>query len=271
MQPGIYNISNAEYHASDGISKSKLFRIQKSPEWFKYLMDNPPEPTPDMVLGSAFHTLVLEPERFACEFAVCPQCDRRTKEGKALYAEFLEYSRGKTVLPEEDYRTITAMRDKLVQNKLASALLRGQIEQSYYWVDDLTGTLCRCRPDCIPNLKEPIIVDLKSCRCADTDTFMRDGIKLGYDVQAAMYKEGVEKHLGTPHRFVFVAVEKTPPYAINILQAEDPFIRRGQELFRELLGIHRECTETGNWYGYMGFSNSINTLPLPRWLVSDYE
>lgn len=268
---GIKNISNAEYHASNGISKSSLFRIQKSPEWFKYCQDNPQEPTADMILGSAFHTLVLEPHKFESEFAILPQCDRRCKDGKALYFEFMSRSNGKNIISEEDYQTICGMRDKLLQYKLATALLKGQIEQSYYWQDDLTGELCRCRPDVIPNLEKPIIVDLKSCRNADTETFLRDSVKLGYDLQAAMYREGIDKITGKQHSFVFIAVEKTPPYAVNILKADDLFLKRGHEMFRELLGIYHTCKQTNNWYGYMGFANNINELSLPRWLVADYE
>lgn len=265
-------ISNKEYHESDGMSKSKLFRIAKSPEWFKYCEENPPERTADMTMGSAFHTLVLEPDKFDDEYAVCPECDRRTKDGKSIYANFVYEAKGKEIITKDQFITICEMRDKLAQNKIAMALLSGQIENSFYWIDELTGELCKCRPDAIPALKsERLIIDLKSCRNADTETFLKDSIKLGYDLQAAMYKEGVDKITGTPHGFIFVAVEKTPPYSVNILQADNLFLRRGQELFRELIGIYSECRKSGNWYGYNGFSGYINTLSLPRWLMSEYE
>ena len=100
---------------------------------------------------------------------------------------------------------------------------------------------------------------------------MRDAIKLGYDLQAAMYKTGVEKEYGIPCDFVFVAVEKTPPHMINILQADELFLRRGEDIFREYLGLYKRCTETGNWFGYLGEYNQFNNLGLPAWLAKEVE
>lgn len=100
---------------------------------------------------------------------------------------------------------------------------------------------------------------------------MRDCTRFGYDLQSAMYKEGVEIITGEPHTFIFIAVEKMEPYLVNIFQADDLFIRRGQDLFREYIGMYAECKKTGNWYGYNGFSGYINTLSLPRWIAKEYE
>ena len=67
-------MSNAEYHALDYVSKSHLDEVNKSPfhYWDKYINPNRviQEPTKQMILGSAFHTLVLEPELFDKEYIV---------------------------------------------------------------------------------------------------------------------------------------------------------------------------------------------------------
>lgn len=76
------------YHSAAPVSRSKLFRIVKNgqicPVNFKFLSENPPEETDALIFGRAFHKIVLEPEGFDYEFAVCPVCDRRTKEGKQI-------------------------------------------------------------------------------------------------------------------------------------------------------------------------------------------
>ena len=100
---------------------------------------------------------------------------------------------------------------------------------------------------------------------------MRSAINYGYDFQAAMYSEGVEKNIGQKPLFVFIAVEKEPPYAVNILQADDLLLRRGGDLFREYIGIYHDCKQTDNWYGYLGKFNQINTLALPAWLAKEVE
>ena len=71
--------------------------------------------------------------------------------------------------------------------------------------------------------------------------------------------------------FVFIAIEKKAPYLMNILQADDYVGQRGEQLFREYIGMYHECKESGNWYGYNGFSGEINNLSLPKYLIKETE
>ena len=115
------------------------------------------------------------------------------------------------------------------------------------------------------------MVDLKSTENAETEAFMKSAIKYGYDFQSAMYSKGVEVNKGKKPLFVFIAIEKTAPHAINILQADELFIRRGYDLFREYIGIYHDCKQTNNWYGYLGKFNQINNLALPAYLAKEVE
>ena len=75
--------SIAEYHARPGVSKTKLWcLLNDTPAKFKWLQEHPEPPTAVMQFGSALHKYVLEPDGFADESAIAPQCDRRTKAGK---------------------------------------------------------------------------------------------------------------------------------------------------------------------------------------------
>lgn len=70
MKPGVYlDLSNAEYHGGEGINKGLLDVVDRSPMHARALLDfandNDREPTAAMVIGTALHTLVLEPEKFA--------------------------------------------------------------------------------------------------------------------------------------------------------------------------------------------------------------
>ncbi|MGQ3289063.1 PD-(D/E)XK nuclease-like domain-containing protein [Sphingopyxis sp.] len=70
MKPGVYlDLSNDEYHNGDGINKGLLDVVDRSPMHARALLDyandNDREPTTAMVIGTALHTLVLEPEKFA--------------------------------------------------------------------------------------------------------------------------------------------------------------------------------------------------------------
>lgn len=266
-------MTNSEYHAHPAISKSVLFKIRESPEKFRYYMDNPQPKTPMLVFGSAFHKWALEPEGFFSEFAVSPEINRRTKAGREEWEAFAADNSGKDIISTEDFETIRLMTETVRANKYARTLLDGSAhEQSFFWTDDLTGEECKCRPDIL--LDKPsvhIIADLKSCESADTDSFMRDAIKYGYHLQAFMYTDGVRRSTGNSYQFVFIAVEKKPPYAVNIMQADDLFIKYGEDTFRELIGIYHECKQTGNWWGYNGFSGIINNLGIPAYIRREYE
>lgn len=259
-----------EYRSHPAVSRSELWRIHESPEKFKYFKEHPEDPTPALLFGQVFHKMALDPDTFDSEFIVMPDVDRRTREGKQQWADFLEKAEDKAVIPAQMYKQAQDMCAALTAVPFARKLLNGPREVPFFWVDEMTGEECKCRTDCLnTQYSQPIIVDVKSATDASTDAFIRDAIKYGYDFQAAMYAEGVSKHLQQMPLFVFIVVEKTHPYAVNILQADELLMRRGHNLFREYIGIYHDCKQTGNWYGYLGKHNQINNLALPAWLAKE--
>lgn len=265
-------MTEKEYRERPEISRSELFKIGESPEKFKYYQEHPEEPTPSLVFGQLLHTMALQPETVNDLFAVAPNVDRRTKAGKEAFAQFEADAENKTVVTADMYQQATEMCEALSRNEFVQKLLKGEKEKVFFWNDDLTGEPCKCRVDCLTELGDNlIIVDLKSTENAETDAFMKSAIKYGYDFQSAMYSKGVEANTGKKTLFVFIAIEKKPPYAINILQADELLIRRGYDLFREYIGIYSECKKTGVWWGYLGPYNQINNLPLPSYLAKEVE
>ena len=273
---GIVIETNAEYHGyREAISKSRLANMSVCPAYFKWCEDNPQEPSEDMVIGSAFHKIVLEPETFYDEFAVMPNVDRRTTQGKMKYAEFIIEADGKTVITQEQYDTICSMRDSIMSNPYARKLINGNIEQSMYFTDDLTKVECKCRPDVWRKVADRVVItDLKSAKSVMPNDFMRDCVKYHYDLQTAMYRDGVSKVLNIPKDnidFVFIAVEKKPPYLLNIMQADTYVIQKGEADFREFIGTYAECKADGVFYGLNGKNGIINTLSLPDYLIKSKE
>ena len=258
-------ISNKEYREREGISSSELKKLMKSPMHLKHYKENPQEDTPSLLFGRSAHKYILETYDFYTEFAVAPICDRRTKEGKETWNKFIAESEGKDVITQEQFEQIEEMRKVMLATPFVSKLINGEHEISYFWTDEDTGLKCKVRPDSI-NHKLKIIVDYKTCDNAETETFMRQAIKLGYDLQASYYLDGVKANMGEDYIFVFIAQEKKPPYAVNILQADDIFIRSGREVYKAMLQTYKECSESGRWYGYLGASNEINSLGVPKWI-----
>lgn len=276
MKTGIVIETNAEYHGyKDAISKSRLANMSVCPSYYKWCEENPQEPSDDLIVGSAFHKIVLEPETFYDEFAVMPNVDRRTTKGKMEYAEFIEQSQGKSVINQDQFYMICAMRDSVMSNKYAKKLIQGNIEQSFYFVDDLTKEPCKCRPDVWRKVADRVvIIDLKSCKSALPLDFCRDVVKYHYDLQCAMYRDGVSKVLGVPKEnidFVFIACEKKAPFLVNVMQADTYVIQNGEAKFREYIGTLKECKETSVYYGLNGSHDIINNLSLPNYLLKEIE
>ena len=268
MKTGIKrNLTGDEYHAGPGISKSGLDLIAHSPlhYWAKYLdpKRQPQESTPALRLGTAIHTAVLEPDRFAIEYRVAPQVDRRTKDGKALWEDFTARCAEDNATPisADDFEICRRIADQVRSHPTAQTLFQtGSAEQSAYWIDEETGVLCKCRPDW---LSRQVIVDLKSTRDASPSGFQRSAYGFRYHVQAAWYLDGIAATTGKPRdAFIFAAFEKESPFACAFYYADQSMIEAGRAEYRRLLRTYAECMKSGRWPGY---PMELQALTLPPW------
>lgn len=254
-------MTNKEYREHEGISRSQLQEIQKTPFHFHYMMENPKEETESLLFGRASHKYILEKDDFFNEYAVAPKVDRRTLKGKEEWAEFCEASEGKSVITQEQFETILEMDKSIDKHPIARQLLTGDVEQSFFWTDTETGEAVKCRPDCMTEYDgKSFIVDYKTTTsCADGD-FERSCRKYGYQLQAGMYREGVFQNTLEEYGFIFVAQEKTAPYAVNVYVCSKEYIDRGYDIYRKLLGTYHWCKENDSWYGYEGALNEVTEL-----------
>lgn len=252
----IKDMSNAEYRATEGVSRSELFRLAKSPMHFKYAIEHPEESTPALVFGAAAHKYILEEDAFFDEFDIAPECDRRTKEGRQIYAEFVESSQGKQIISREDYETIVAMSESIKAHPIADKLInqgKPMIEQSIFWTDADTGEAVKVRPDIMTEWDgEKFIIDYKTTDSCEDGHFERSCRKYGYKLQAGMYREGVFNELLEQYGFIFIAQEKKAPYAVRIYVCSQDFIDEGLDQYRALIGLYHKCKESGEWFGYEG-------------------
>lgn len=252
-----------EYHQHPAVSKSHLDMVAKSPlhYWARYLDPNRviPEPTPAMVLGTAVHSSVLEPDDYAVSFVVAPDdINRRTKEGKQQWADFEAAAEGKMVLTVEQASLVAHMTAAVREHPAARTILNlpGLAERSYAWMDKTTSERCKCRPDWHSEDKR-IVLDLKTTDDASPDSFARSIHKWRYHVQAAWYLRGVGAE-----QFLFLAVEKTPPFAVAVYAATPAMIAAGERVADRDLALLAECRAQDHWPSY---AEQIVTLDLPGW------
>lgn len=257
------------YHADTShISKSGLDLIARSPRhyWHKYLNpDAPPEAeTPALIFGRLAHCAVFEPDELDARFAVAPDINRRTNAGKEAWAEFKAAAAGKTIISMADKDKARRINDAVRAHPAAAALLSaGVAEQAIYARHEETGSPVKCKPDWDHG---GLLTDLKTTEDARPEAFGRSAWKWRYDVQAAFYLDtymyGTETR---PDGFVFIAVEKEPPYGVAVYYAERETIALGRERYMPDLEKYELCRRTGEWPGY---SNKIETLSLPGYAFS---
>lgn len=252
-----------EYDEAEGLRRTSLWAIARSPMHFKYESEHPKQVTDSLRFGIAAHKWLLEPEDFENEIAIIPALDRRTKAGKEEWAEFslMCERENKTAITAQDFEQIREMASVVRENKIASELLKGEHEVPFYWTDLKTGEKCKCKPDILTEyLGEKYIVDYKTTRSCEDFHFERSVKDYGYKLQVGMYTEGVFVNTFDEYGFMFIAQEVTPPYAVRIYKCNIDFIDEGKALFHDLLGIYHSCKEKDEWYGYEGPLNMITEL-----------
>lgn len=269
MQPGIYtDLSNEQYHAGPGYSKSQLDLVAKAPallEWSKRAAND--NSSKAASVGTALHMLILEPEAFAASYITEPgKFDLRTTAGKAARAEFEAEAKGRIVLAFDEWEMLQRQRDSVFAHPEARALIEipgGRFETSAYWADPETGLLCRCRPDWWP--MPEVIVDLKTTEDPSPHAFSRSIFEYRYHVQDAFYTDGAGAANGAGvEDFVFLAVGKKREmgrYPVRVYRLNEEDKQYGRELYRANLKTVLDCTETGEWPG-------IEEIRLPSYAYS---
>ena len=263
-------MQNADYHRHLAVSKSGLDQIAKSPlhYWARYLDPNRvwPEPTPAMRLGTALHTHVLELDQWDKQIAIAPgDINRRTKEGREQWAAFEADAKRKTVITADDAEVVMAMGRSVWRHPAAAMLLhwQGKAETTHMWTDPTTGAECKCRPDWLTN-DGNLIIDLKTTEDASPRAFQRSVANYRYHVQASWYLDGIEAATGyRPDQFIFICVEKKPPYAVAVYAADAEMVQIGAETAARDLARLVECKASNTWPGY---SDQIEPLSLPAWM-----
>lgn len=255
-------ISNAEYRSMEGVSRSELNTIlQKSPMHFLYEQTHPKEDTPALLFGRAVHKAILEPETFSDEFVEGISVDRRTKEGKQKWEDFVASVGDREVITPEDMEKIRDMKAVVDKDPVATAFLTGIHERSFFWTDSTTGEKCKVRPDCIAEVDgKKYLVDYKTTDSCANGAFERSVRKYGYKFQSGMYREGYFQCTFEDVGFAFVAQEKTAPYAVRVYLCTSEFIDEGYNLFREAIGIYHDCKVKNHYYGYEGPNNELSEL-----------
>jgi hypothetical protein len=192
--------------------------------WAAYRDPNrPPQlSSPQFLIGSAFHAMLLEPEDWERQFtAVPPDAPKRPTETqltsgesskpgtkardawedaqarKAWWDAFDARTAGATVLAPGDYDMALAMRDAVLAHPGLAPLFTPEHRQlnelTLTWFDDATGHRCKVRLDALRfNGSELRVLDPKSAADAGPEPFGKSAASFGYLIQGAFYADAVD-------------------------------------------------------------------------------
>lgn len=267
IAPGIYrNIPYDTYAAWPAVRASTLIACARSMAHGRQAELDGGRDTAALSFGTAFHTALLEPDRFRREFAVAPSVDRRTKDGKQAWADFLAANGGKTPITEDDHAIAEAMIRSVYAHRDAAELLSNALakEVAFVWRDEATGVLCKGRADAITTFAGwTVILDLKSARDASKRAFARDMSTHGYYRAMAWYRRGLAALAPAERRCVLLPVEKTPPYCTATYEIDCRALDKGDEEMTDLLTRYDEARRSNVWPGY---PHDTAVIDLPEWV-----
>ncbi len=275
------------YRAWDCCNASTLKKLRLSPRHALDSILNPIPPTPPMIVGSALHCALLEPQLFEDRFAL--KLDGRTKEGKKLNA--LAAERNITLLTGEQYGSVQGMADSVKAKNWYGLLFegKGDNEASIVWIDRTTGLRCKARLDRVTELSvenanaiglgadltgsQPwrggsVIVDIKKTQDASPDGFAKACARYGYHLQASHYLSGMSALAKRARRFLFVAVESSPPYESAVYELDGMSLEQGAQEVEDAMQLYRACKTAEVWPGY---PESVQRLSLPRWAIKEKD
>lgn len=277
-EPGVYQLSDADYHAdpvpggSLSASGAKVLLPPGCPARFAWQRQHGRPPKREFDLGHAAHREVLG---VGTELEVIDAETWNTKAAKEAVAA--ARAAGRTPVKPSQMAQVAAMAAALREHPIAGELLDPATmlaEQSVFWVDGEAGIWRRARLDAItrPSAEEPlVIVDYKSCTAADLRSVERAMWNYGYAGQAAWYLDAAETIPGFEQemQFFFVFQEVDPPHLVTVVEPDVVALQVGRRRNREAIQLYRQCVESGQWPGHTP-TDEIPLVSVPAWAAREH-
>ena len=253
-------LSFAEYQSLEGLNQSEIKRILDNPQkWALGYSESPKSEALDF--GSLCHDLILSPDEISKKYFITRDIDKldfRLKEHKNIKSE-VERS-GLILIDGGTLKRAEAL-IKANKSTFESYFEKGDFEMSFF--GDLQGVKCKARTDFITS-KGDLIIDLKIMQSASKDAFSQSVAKFGYHIQAAFYLD-----LIGAKRFLFLAIEKEPPFMCGIYELSPEAVDLGREKYLKAFEIliNSDLYDKNRYFELNkdGTRDEVQMITLPTW------
>lgn len=260
----ITGISNEDYHAGPGLSRSTVWTAYTKTPAHTRLIEPSEQDSNALAKGSALDIALLDPLAFETKVMRGP-ADRRGN--KWIEAQAEAHNTGRILLTESGYKEVEMMREIAIHHPTIGPIVTrddGVRGASGYAVHQDTGLLRKARPDLwIPTAG--LMIDLKTSRDASPRGFSKSIGEYGYHVQEEWYREvWQEAGGGEVEAFLFFVVESADPYQIAVYEIDEPARDKARGVIRQMLPIMQACAATGF---YPGYPSGVQSIGLPAWMM----
>ena len=149
------------YDGIQALNQSGAKELLKSPAHYQAYLARTREESKALRVGTAVHKLALEGlDAYNATHAIAPDVDKRTKEGKAEWAEFVTANEGKAILTADEGALVDAVSNAAIGCMKEHGIVLSKTEVMF--TAFLGDTLVKCAIDGISD--DGYIYDLKSAK-----------------------------------------------------------------------------------------------------------
>lgn len=250
----IATLTRAEYDGVDATNWSTFKLVDRAPVFAKEALTTPKEDTDALRLGRSTHAAILEPALFSRTHAVWQGGRRYGKEWDAFKAANM----GRELLTQDEHELCLAMSRSARTDEHAGPYLAGGRSEVTLLYEVKAPNVSSEFPGYVEKMKSRIdfvskrdvILDVKTCRDASPRIFGNEATKFLYTAQAALYRAAYEAATGKRLPYWLVAIEKSPPYVVQIYKLTDAQLQRGRDKYRQLLDAFVYARLNNDWKGY---------------------
>lgn len=255
----------------EAVSRSDLLMLDP-PARYRYMKDHPEalKDTPATQFGTAFHTLIMEPDVFKVRHIVSKYDDFRTNEAKNWRDE--QTKNGVTILKQDQMDALIQMEQNARETPFFSQVFRrpeSKIEVSVLSKHPATGILRKCRIDCVPPGNS--LWDIKTIgkeNGASATSAGRAIVDMNYGFQAAMSLDCWNAVASRrKDKFTLFFCESEPPYLCAAYVLPEEVIEGCRKMINARLYVLAECRANNRWPSY----KAIDYPEMPRWFVAQME
>jgi len=280
------NCPESEYRSHPALGSTDVKTILSNAKKFNAIRTGEHQENKDAFrTGRAFHSLLLEPERFFEDnvvtkvnsdrlsgifernnYVVAPCKGKTAKvykdlveqhpdkdvviEPDASRMEFMKEHAGKTFISPDEMEVVESLVVKIQNLQGMSRYLKeGTREQSFF--GEIEGVPVKCRIDLFVKSKDSdqvIIFDPKSTAKENTpEVFVKSSANFSYYIQEWLYTEILKQNGFDVKDYIFIQASSLPYSGASYYKHDYIAMERAEEEVKRALQKYKFCKETGKW------------------------